>query len=91
MLSHLRRVMSEFITSETGFVRQRTGLPVAWAAGVLVAAVILLGTPEKAAAHCSGGGHVFSGCTDASCSGWCIAVHGCPSGICTQPNVCVCQ
>lgn len=45
--------VSEFITSETGSVRQRNGLPVAWGAGVLVAAAIVLGTPGKAAA-CGG-------------------------------------
>ena len=44
--------VSEFLTNETGFVRQRTGLPVAWAAGVLVAAAVVLGTPGPAAAAC---------------------------------------
>lgn len=81
MLSHLRRVMSEFITNETGFVRQRTGLPVAWAAGVLVAAAVILGTPGTAAA-CGGTPCDWIG----SCVGW-------PSGQCnylciTQGHAC---
>jgi hypothetical protein len=44
--------VNEFFASETGFVRQRHGLPVAWAAGVLVAAAVVLGTPGSAAAGC---------------------------------------
>lgn len=55
MLAHLRRTLNEFISNETGFVRQRNGLPVAWAVGVLVAAAVMFGTVDPAAAdQCAG-------------------------------------
>jgi hypothetical protein len=57
--------VNEFFASETGFVRQRHGLPVAWAAGVLVAAAVILGTPGTAAA-CGGTACDWVG----SCNGW---------------------
>lgn len=56
--------VSEFIASETGFVRQRDGLPVAWAAGVLVAAAILFGMPEKVHAACGWGPSCTPGVSD---------------------------
>jgi hypothetical protein len=78
--------MAEFLASETGFVRQRHGLPVAWTAGVLVAAAVILGMPGKAEAYC----RQFPGCAgDAACAAQC-QYSGCATGWCHTPNECVC-
>jgi hypothetical protein len=90
MVHQLMDKAREVILSESGSVGVRKGLPVAWIAGVCVAAAILLGSPSQAVAHCAGGGHSFPGCTSDSCRGWCIAVHACDWGTCTGPAVCVC-
>lgn len=41
--------IGKFLTSETGAVRQRTSLPLAWAAGVLAGAATLIGATEAKA------------------------------------------
>ena len=45
--------VGEFIISETGFVKQRSGLPLSWTAGVLMTAAILFGGSGKAEAVCA--------------------------------------
>lgn len=50
MLQHLRHTLSGFFSDETGSVKQRSSLPVAWAIGILIGAAVFLGTPDKAEA-----------------------------------------
>ena len=47
----LRRTLNEFVTSESGYVSPRTGLPVAWVVGLLLAAAVVL-APDPAEAAC---------------------------------------
>ena len=44
--------LGEFIPSESGRVNPEQGFRLAWAAGVIVAAMVVLGTPPKAEASC---------------------------------------
>ena len=48
----LRRTVREFIVSESGVVSARTGLPVAWVVGLLLAGAVILG-PDPAEAACN--------------------------------------
>lgn len=86
--------MGAFLASETGFVRQRTGLPVAWAVGVLVAAAVLFGMPDRAHAAC---GFWGADCSPGSstCTSYCVDYMHCSSGQCAlySPGVykCYCQ
>lgn len=74
--------MAEFIASETGFVRQRTGLPVAWATGVLVVVAIFFGMPDKAHAACGWLPDVTCG-SDSYCWGLCVhPPYNCSGGSC---------
>ena len=85
--------LGEFITSESGRVNPEQGFRFAWAAGVIVAAAVVLGTPPKAAASCSGG---FSGChSQAHCIMYCQVWEGCSWGVCYTdrqwPHPCDCS
>jgi hypothetical protein len=61
-------------------VRQRNGLPVAWAAGVLVAAAVMFGMPEKAHAACGWGPSCTPGVSN--CSQLCWQSLGCSTTGC---------
>ena len=63
--------LTEFVRSESGEVSPEHGFPVAWTGGLLVAAMVVLGSPPQAAAHCGGQYH-YSGCSsDTECSHYC--------------------
>ena len=83
--------LGEFILSESGRVNPEQGFRLAWAAGVIVAAMVVLGTPEKAAAHCPHWG--YDNCdSTAQCANYCIVVHGCWEAVCfKQVNKWVCR
>lgn len=84
-------LVAEFITSESGAVPPRTGLPVAWTAGVLVAAAVVLGTPETSAAHCGAAYHYFPNyCYAWKCYNFCHNEHGCDTGVCIDDYNCAC-
>ena len=89
MLSYLRLAMSEFITNESGFVKQRTSLPVAWSVGILVMGAVLFGIPGTARAdprYCG----TLSGCSDENyCHYRCQTVYDCEIHEC--PNVFTCE
>ena len=51
----LRRTVREFIVSESGVVSARTGLPVAWVVGLLLAAAVILGPDPAEASTCKKG------------------------------------
>ena len=46
--------IAEFARSESGEVNPKQGLPVAWTGGLLVAAMVVLGSPPQTVAHCGG-------------------------------------
>ena len=46
--------IAEFVRSESGEVSLKQGFPVAWTGGLLVAAMVVLGSPPQVAAHCNG-------------------------------------
>ena len=46
--------LADFVLSESGEVSPEQGFPVAWTGGLLVAAMVVLGSPPQAAAHCGG-------------------------------------
>ena len=76
--------IAEFVRSESGEVSAKQGFPVAWTGGLLVAAMVVLGSPPQASAHCSGVLH-WSGCySSAACNYWCGFHNGC-SGYCYHP------
>ena len=76
--------LGEFILSESGRVNPEQGFRLAWAAGVIVAAMVVLGTPPKAAAHHSCGSS-SSGCvSNGQCTMWCQIYEGCNWGQCEK-------
>ena len=63
--------LADFVLSESGEVSPEQGFPVAWTGGLLVAAMVVLGSPPQAAAHCNNTYH-YSGCSnDTECSHYC--------------------
>ena len=89
MLNDLLKTLSEFVFNETGLVRQGRALSVAWVAGLLVAGAVFLGTPNQAAAHCSGS-HWYFCYSNSMCDAYCMH-HG--GGSCygeCYVLVCVC-
>ena len=72
--------VGEFIMNESGRVNPNQGLRLAWAAGVIVAAMVVLGTPPRATAHCASG-HPWNCPSHQYCQMAC-AYHGCNSGSC---------
>ena len=63
--------LADFVLSESGEVSPEQGFPVAWTGGLLVTAMVVLGSPPQAAAHCGGQYH-YSGCSsDTECSHYC--------------------
>ena len=79
--------LGEFILSESGRVNPEQGFRLAWAAGVIVAAMVVLGTPPQAAAHCSGS-HYY-GCNSTSeCDGFCAQHNGCYGDCIVKTCVC---
>lgn len=90
MMHELWWMARELLVGESGSVRVRTGLPLAWTLGVCLAAAVFLGSPGQVNAPCNGGSHSFSGCSDGACRQWCQIIHGCTSGACTQPDICAC-
>ena len=63
--------IAEFARSESGEVSPKQGFPVAWTGGLLVAAMVVLGSPPQASAHCAYSPH-YQGCsTSTECSHYC--------------------
>lgn len=80
--------ISRFVTSETGSVRQRTSMPLAWGAGVLMAAALLFGVPGRADAQVC---EQLSGCeNNSTCAARCQAI-GCATGQCIWESVPQCR
>ena len=88
--------IGEFVRSESGRVNPEQGFRVAWAAGVIVAAMVVLGTPPQAAASC---GNTSISCTlpggNAMCLQICTVHRGCNSGycqpVCENHGLCICS
>ena len=79
--------VGEFIMNESGRVNPEQGFRLAWAAGVIVAAMVVLGSPPKAAAHEHCSSIKSSGCvTKAQCVMWCQVWEECNSGWCVNPG-----
>ena len=89
--------VGEFIMNESGRVNPEQGFRFAWAAGVIVAAMVVLGTPPKAAAHHHCSTVESTGCvTDLQCRMWCQVWEGCLNGWCkknhpTKDPFCYCR
>ena len=81
--------IGEFVRSESGRVNPEQGFRVAWAAGVIVAAMVVLGTPPKAAASC-GTSIACNNGSNAMCMQYCTVFQGCDSGHCCS-GWCVCD
>ena len=82
--------LADFVLSESGEVSPEQGFPVAWTGGLLVAAMVVLGSPPQAAAHCNGSAHLYGCDTNSECAVHC-EVHGGPDcgGSCDY-GICVC-
>ena len=83
--------IAEFVRSESGEVSPKQGFPVAWTGGLLVAAMVVLGMPEKASAACPGS--IPKQCSRQSdCKIPCHTVFGCDY-YCDSlyPRTCVCR
>ena len=76
--------IAELITSESGRVNPEQGFRFAWAAGVIVAAMVVLGTPPRAAASCGETGISCLNGSSAMCLQICTVFKGCESGSCRQ-------
>ena len=89
----LRRTLNEFVTSESGVVSARTGLPVAWVVGLLLAAAVVLG-PDPAEAACDEGYYDVENChsNEQSCAQICDNGAKCPSYMCSvyDDDLCYC-
>ena len=88
LLTSRSGLVGEFIMNESGRVNPEQGFRFAWAAGVIVAAMVVLGTPPKAAAH---PGHCSTikdpGCVShGQCRMWCQVWEGCSNGRCIDPK-----
>ena len=85
--------VGEFITNESGRVNPEQGFRFAWAAGVIVAAMVVLGTPPKAAAYVSCGSSSLGCVSNGQCTMWCQVYQGCNFGQCQRAGTlraCVC-
>ena len=72
--------LADFVLSESGEVSPEQGFPVAWTGGLLVAAMVVLGSPPQAAAHCPHYG--YNNCdSNAQCYTYCRN-RGCSGGAC---------
>ena len=81
--------LADFVLSESGEVSPEQGFPVAWTGGLLVAAMVVLGSPPQAAAHCNGSSHYYGCNTNTECAHHCSHhVNGC-GGSCDY-GICVC-
>ena len=79
--------VGEFIMNESGRVNPGQGFRFAWAAGVIVAAMVVLGTPPKAAAHHHCSSIESTGCvTDWQCRMWCQVWEECSDGWCVKDH-----
>ena len=77
--------VGEFILNESGRVNPEQGFRFSWAAGVIVAAMVVLGTPPKAVASCYD--YTSSGCVvHGQCTMWCQIEKGCNYGQCYNPG-----
>ena len=77
-----------FIMNESGRVNPEQGFRFAWGAGVIVAAMVVLGSPPKVAAHpghCSSINDPVCSSTG-QCAMWCQIYEGCSWGTCHNPN-----
>ena len=79
--------LGEFILSESGRVNPEQGFRFAWAAGIIVAAMVVLGTPPKAAAHHHCSIVESTGCvTNLQCRMWCQVWEECLDGWCIKDH-----
>ena len=75
----VRGFIADFVRSESGEVDPKQGLPVAWTGGLLIAAMVILGSPPQAAASC---GWTVRCVHDAMCLQYCMVHLGCAWGEC---------
>ena len=77
--------VGEFIMNESGRVNPEQGFRFAWAAGLIVAAMVVLGTPPKVAAHHQCSTTTSPGCVaHGQCRMWCQVWEGCSNGWCVN-------
>lgn len=88
MLTQLAEVLTDFVSNETGVVRQRCGLPVAWVAGLLVTGAVIFSAPDQALAHCGGYAHYYGCSPGTECPTFCLNHNAC-GGVC-ESEICVC-
>ncbi len=94
MLLHLRRTLTEFVTSESGYVSPRTGLPVAWVVGLLLAAAVVLAPDPAEARTCKKGPTPLKDChkKEEYCGDICDNDKKCDRYMCSvhDDDVCYC-
>ena len=81
--------LADFVLSESGEVSPEHGFPVAWTGGLLVAAMVVLGSPPQAAAHCNGSSHYYGCNSHSECNNYC-SQHACGCGGSCDYGICVC-
>ena len=90
----LRRRLTEFVTSESGYVSPRTGLPVAWVVGLLLAAAVVLAPDPAEARTCNVGYETVTDChqNKQSCAQKCDNGRHCDSYMCSvyDDDLCYC-
>ncbi len=79
----LRSTVRAFILSESGYVSPRTGLPVAWVVGLLLAAAVVL-APDPAEAACNPITFRWDDCTSMGCAMYCSEGRGCCNSQCEE-------
>ncbi len=82
--------LADFVLSESGEVSPEQGFPVAWTGGLLVAAMVVLGSPPQAAAHCNGSSHLYGCNTNNGCAAHCAHHAGNDCGGSCDYGICVC-
>ena len=79
LLTSRTSFIGEFITCESGRGRPQQALPVAWTGGLLIAAMVILGSPPQAAASC---GWTVRCVHSAMCLQYCMVHLACTWGEC---------
>ena len=89
LLTNRTGFVGELIMSESGRVNPEKGFRLAWAAGVIVTAMVVLGSPPQAAAHPYCLKYTVSCVHDAMCLQYCMVHLGCHWGECFGKCFCL--